>query len=149
MCFKINQSETMMLFATNGHITWNYPNLKQLFTSVTNYKNKMGKGIISSFQNYDQVINVCYLYYSYTTIVCIAYFLAFFFCGRMIILKHYGSIIGSFFSYRYASAGDSVASILPWHHSSWWGFRAIAIIMQFAIDICSPLFQVNYEDYRD
>ena len=68
MCFKINRSATMMLFATNGHITWNYPTLKQLFTSVTNYKNKMGKGIISSLQKYDQVINVCYLYYSYTTI---------------------------------------------------------------------------------
>ncbi len=55
ICFKINRSATMMLVATNGHIKWNLPTLKQLFISVTNYKNKMGKGILSSFQNYDQV----------------------------------------------------------------------------------------------
>ncbi len=45
----------MTLFATKGKMKWNYPTLKQLFTSVTNHKNKMGKGILSSFKNYDEV----------------------------------------------------------------------------------------------
>ena len=44
-----------LLASSRMELGWNYPKLNALFNAVTNYRNKMMKGIISSFKNYDQV----------------------------------------------------------------------------------------------
>ena len=67
ICCAIDRNSTYRLMATNGELSWKTQTLKQLFTAMTNYKNKMGKGIVSSFQYYDQVSPVIQpdLYKSY------------------------------------------------------------------------------------
>lgn len=68
ICCAIDRKATYRLMATNGELSWKTQTLKQLFTAITNYKNKMGKGILSSFQYYDQVSPVIQpdLYKSYS-----------------------------------------------------------------------------------
>jgi hypothetical protein len=56
LCLKINPKATMSLLASSRmELGWNYPKLNALFNAVTNYRNKMMKGIISSYKDYDQV----------------------------------------------------------------------------------------------
>ena len=44
-----------LLASSRMELGWNYPKLNALFNAVTNYRNKMMKGIISSYKDYDQV----------------------------------------------------------------------------------------------
>jgi hypothetical protein len=55
VCVNINPKSTLKLMSNSrGELSWKTPSLHQLFNAVTNYRNKMGKGIISSFKEYDQ-----------------------------------------------------------------------------------------------
>jgi len=42
-----------LFYMENGSLGWSVPSLKQLFSSVVNYKKKFQKGIISSWEGYN------------------------------------------------------------------------------------------------
>lgn len=59
ICMRINPKSTWKLMSNSGgELSWKTPSLHQVFTAVTNYRNKMAKGIISSFKDYDQASQV-------------------------------------------------------------------------------------------
>jgi hypothetical protein len=79
-----------LLASSRMELGWNYPKLNALFNAVTNYRNKMMKGIISSFKNYDQVRLL---------VIVLNFFLVnllnnIVFCNRTKTINVFGSITG-------------------------------------------------------
>ena len=46
-------ARSQSFYMENGSLGWPVPSLKQLFTSAVNYKKKFQKGIISSWEGYN------------------------------------------------------------------------------------------------
>jgi hypothetical protein len=67
------------LYMENGSLGWPVPSIKQLFTTAVNYSGKFKKGIISSWEGYNEnnvsLINSCHSFHihcilSLTTYIC-------------------------------------------------------------------------------